>query len=292
MMGYYTRTFRKLPSWLLLWSVVSTSGYAAFAGLAFSIQNVLVYRPYQDMLSPADSGVPEMQEVYVLSEDGLPLKSWYAPPHDQQKAVILYCHGNVGNVATRTSRVKPFLAHGYGVMLVGYRGYGGNPGTPSENGLLDDAQASFTYLMKQGIRQQQVILYGESLGTSVTVSLAVRHHVCAVVLENPFPSIVDVARLSYWYLPVQYLVKDRFESIQRIHLVRSPILILHSEKDISVPIELGRKLFLAATSSTIKEFSSLPEKTHTDSFVHSISLKTIEFADRLDKKQSMLDISD
>ena len=262
----------------LLWPVMAgVGGYAALVGAMYTVQRSLMYYPHPVMTSPLASGMPEMEEIHLATSDGLTVTSWYAPPRPGQPTV-LYCHGNAGNVATRAFKVKPFLNRGYGALLVGYRGYGTNPGTPSETGLNADAVAAFHYLLAQGIDRTQVVIYGESLGTGVAVTLASEHHPGAVVLEAPFTSAVDVARLTYWYLPVSHLMKDRFDSAQRIQAIGAPVLMLHGEKDGVVPLELGWKLFAAALEP--KEFASFPEGMHANLHEHGATGHVVAFIER------------
>ncbi len=263
----------------LLWPVAASVGsYTTLVGAMYTVQRSLMYYPHPVMTSPAASGVPDMQEVRLQSSDGLTLINWYAPPRAGQPTV-LYCHGNAGNIATRAFKIKPFLERGYGVILVGYRGYGANPGTPTEAGLHADAEAAFHYLLAQGITRNQVVIYGESLGSGVAVNLASAHHPGAVVLEAPFPSAVEVARLTYWYLPiVQQLIKDRFDSIDCIQNIGAPVLVLHGEKDGVVPVDLGRQLFAAALEP--KEFIAFPDGMHANLHEQGSAIRVMDFIGR------------
>ncbi|KAF0118703.1 MAG: hypothetical protein FD149_509 [Rhodospirillaceae bacterium] len=262
----------------LLWPVAAgLGGYAALVGAMYTMQRSFMYYPHPVMTSPMASGMPEMEEVRLSTSDGLTVTSWYTPPRPGQPTV-LYCHGNAGNVATRAFKVKPFLNHGYGALLVGYRGYGTNQGTPSETGLNADATAALHYLLAQGIARTQVVIYGESLGTGVAVTLASEHHPGAVVLEAPFTSAVDVARRTYWYLPVQHLMRDRFDSLKRIKEIGAPVLVLHGEKDGVVPVDLGRQLFAAAQEP--KEFAAFPEGMHGNLHEHGSAEQVMAFIER------------
>ncbi|MDH3236515.1 MAG: alpha/beta hydrolase [Alphaproteobacteria bacterium] len=224
----------------LLISVVGA--YAVIAGLMFALQRKLIYRPDRTRSSPAAAGAPEMAPVEYETADGLRLTSWLAAPRASQGPLLVYLQGNAGSIADRADKVRPFLASGIGVLLVSYRGYGGNPGRPSETGLLNDGRAALDHLVHIGIAPDRTILYGESLGSGVAVALAAERPLGALVLEAPFTSIVDVAASAYPWLPVRFAMIDRFNSLARIKLVGAPKLILHGERDSTVPVHLGRRL--------------------------------------------------
>lgn len=241
-------------------------GYALIAGLMFAFQRRLIYLPDRTPSTPAASGVPEMTPVEYRTADALALTGWYAPPPEPEAPLLVYFHGNAGSIADRAEKVRPFLDAGFGVLLAGYRGYGGNPGRPSETGLLADARAALDHLAEAGIAPQRTILYGESLGSGVAVALAAERPLGALVLEAPFTSIVDVAAGAYPWLPVRLAMIDRFNSLARIKSVAAPTLILHGERDRTVPVRLGRHLLDHADEPKTGVF--FPEAGHTDLHDH------------------------
>ena len=265
-------------NWLFWPMITSVSGYTAFVGVMHAMQRSFMYHPYPLMTSPAALGLPEMQEIRLVSRDQMTLISWYAPPKKKGLPIVLYCHGNAGNIATRAFKVKPFLQSGYGVIMVGYRGYGTNPGLPSESGLSVDAETAFQYLRAQGIPNNHIVIYGESLGSGVAVNLAVIQHPGALILEAAFTSAVDVAKVTYWYLPVELLMKDRFDSIRCIAHVHAPVLMLHGKRDGVVPIALGKRLFAAAAAP--KEFVTIPHGMHANLHEYGALERAIEFIKR------------
>ena len=163
-------------------------------------------------------------------------------------------------------------------MLVEYRGYSGNPGSPNEPGLYEDGRASLVFTQSEGLPLDRIVLLGESLGSGVAVQMATEFDVGALVLEAPFSSAVDVAAGAYWFLPVRWLMKDRFDSIARIAKVRAPLFMVHGERDRVVPIRLGRKLFAAASDP--KEVVYLPDAGHNDLPAHGSTQAVIEFLER------------
>ena len=198
-----------------------------------------------------------MDQIILNTEDGLALTAWYRVAQER-KQTLVYLHGNGGHIGHRAGKVKAYLNAGYGLLLVGYRGYGGNPGTPTEENLIKDGEAGLRFLESTGVITDQVVLYGESLGTGVATALAQRKAVSALILEAPFTSIADVAQHHYFYLPARYLIKDRFDSGERIKRSKAPLLIIHGEKDRVVPWKFGRALFdLAPEPKSFLSISNL-----------------------------------
>jgi fermentation-respiration switch protein FrsA (DUF1100 family) len=246
----------------LMWLVgVPLVAYLLVLAYLYLFQRQLLYfpdrsRPQLGVL--AEHGV---REVSLTTSDGLSLLSWYLPPREGRK-VILYFHGNGGSIRHRAERMQRFGREGYGVLLVGYRGYGGNPGTPTEAGLYDDAQAACDFLEREGIAAGRLVLYGESLGSGVAVQVAATRLVAGLILESPYTSIAAVAQYHYPYIPAALLIWDRFDSLSRIGEVKAPILILYGGRDAIVPDRFSRALFDAAPE--LKEAWVAPDAGHED----------------------------
>ncbi len=219
--------------------------YLVLVAAAYLWQRKLTYYPDPTLTAPGAAGVPEMEVVSLTTNDGLELQAWYAPP-SPGRPVVLYVHGNAGNIAGRGHKVRPYLDAGYGVLLVEYRGYGGNPGSPSEAGLYSDARAGFAFLAKAGIAPEEVVLYGESLGAAVAVEVALGQSLKALVLEAPFTSLADIGALAYPYLPVRLLAREGYRSAAKIGRVRALVVIVHGEADRTVPVAMGRAMLKAA----------------------------------------------
>jgi len=179
------------------------------------------------------------------TEDGLSLLSWYLPARPR-RPVIAYFHGNGGHIGYRAERLLRFAREGFGVLMPEYRGYGGNPGTPTEAGFYADGRATLAFLDREGVAANRLVLYGESLGSGVAVALAVQHEIAALILEAPLTSVAEVAQCHFPYVPASRMVVDRFDSLSRIGKVKAPILVLHGERDRVVPVRYGRALFDAA----------------------------------------------
>jgi hypothetical protein len=235
--------------------------YAALVGGLYLFQRQLLYFP--DKTHPELFGLEQLgvREVMLTTEDGLSLFSWYLPAHPG-RPVIAYFHGNGGHIGYRAERLLRFAREGYGVLMMEYRGFGGNSGTPTEAGFYADGRAALAFLDREGMAPNRLVLYGESLGSGVAVALAAEHDIAALVLEAPFTSVAEVAQCHFPYVPAARMVIDRFDSLSRIAKVRAPILILHGERDRVVPVRYGRALLDAAPEP--KEGWFAPEAGHED----------------------------
>lgn len=235
--------------------------YAALLVALYFGQRSLLYLP--DTSRPQLGSLTELgfREVTLETGDGLALLSWYRPP-DGTAPVVSYFHGNGGHLGYRTDRMIRFAQQGLGVLLLEYRGYGGNPGRPTEAGLYADAEAALDFVARQGIPVNRLVLYGESLGSGVAVHMAAGRQIAALILEAPFTLLADAASYHYPYVPVSLLLRDRFDSLAAIGHVRAPVLVLHGERDRVVPVRLGHALFAAAPEPKEGWFS--PEAGHED----------------------------
>jgi fermentation-respiration switch protein FrsA (DUF1100 family) len=231
-----------------IWAMVAVLVmYAAAVAYMYLRQRDLLYAPSRDHPEPAACGVPDMQVVALRTDDGVALNAWWLEPTRKDAPVVLYCHGNAGNMADCAFKVAAYRAVGMGVLMFDYRGYGGNPGSPTEQGLYADARAAWRFLTEtKGIAAERLVIHGESLGSGVATQIALEQSPAALVLEAAFISIPAVGKRQYPWLPVHRLAKDRYESLAKIGRIHAPILILHGEDDTLVPVEFGRRLFAAA----------------------------------------------
>lgn len=227
-------------------------------------QDRLIYFP--DAARPATP--PGVAAVTLRTAEGLDLLGWWVPPADAAAPVLLYLHGNGGSLAHRAPRLAAFAARGWGVLMVEWRGYGGNPGTPSEAGLLRDAEAGLGALTARGIAAPRIAIWGESLGTGPAVRLAAENpgRVGALLLEAPYTSLLDLARLHYPLLPAGLLLRDRYDSLASIGGVGVPVLVMVGARDTLIPATLGRRLAAAARPSA--EVWEAPEGGHENLAAH------------------------
>ncbi len=226
----------------------------------YSFQRNFIYFP--DTRAP---NLPDDAEIArVETSDGVNLSGWYFPARSNKSPVIVFFHGNAGTLdGSRLFKARSLVQEGYGVLLAEYRGYGGNSGKPSEAGLYADARAYIDYLLTQvGHSEADLVLYGESLGSGVATQMATEYQVMALILEAPFDSLLSLASRNYFYLPVRFLLKDRYMSIEKISDIDAPLLILHGHKDEVIPFRAAKNLFDAA--KTPKKFVDFPQGKHSD----------------------------
>jgi alpha-beta hydrolase superfamily lysophospholipase len=227
---------------ILGWSAaVALVFYIGLAAMIYLAQRSLMYFPDTVAVTPAAAGLPEAQEVPLVAADGVRIHVWHVPPRDN-KPVLLYFHGNGGALRYRVERFHRLVSDGIGLIALEYRGYGGLGGSPSEAGLIADAHAAYDFAVAN-YPPQQIVLWGESLGSGVAVALAAERPVGRVILEAPFTSAEAVGARHYWYLPVRLLMKDQFRSDKRIGKVAAPLMIMHGVHDRVVPYAMGEELF-------------------------------------------------
>ncbi|HEY7690569.1 MAG TPA: alpha/beta hydrolase [Dongiaceae bacterium] len=233
--------------------------YLGVLALLFVFQRNLMYFPDRARPDLTEAGAGSLLEtVSYRSADGLDLAAWYRPPPTPEAAVLVHFHGNAGSIGDRVTRILPFADAGVGILLAEYRGFGGNSGTPTEQGLYADARAAIGFLQREGIAADRMVFYGESLGSGVAVQMATEQACGALVLEAPYSSVVDVAQDRYWMFPVRVLVKDRFDSTAKIGAVRCPVFIMHGDADRVIPIKFAERLYaLAASPKEMKVYPGL-----------------------------------
>lgn len=219
--------------------------YLIAIGASYLFQRDLLFHPNNLRIAPRVLGLAGVTELELTTTDGEHLVAWYAPPGEGQPT-LFYLHGNAGSLSHRAQRVRLYRANGYGLFMLAYRGFSGSSGAPTEENMVSDALMAYDRLKSYGPGDEEIVVYGESLGTAVAVQVAANRLPGGLVLESPFSSAVDVGSYLYPLLPVQWLLRDRFESEKHIHKVKAPLLVLHGEEDRIVPARLGRKLFAAA----------------------------------------------
>ena len=187
---------------------------------------------------------------------------------------IIRFHGNASNVLWNMEAMEPYIAQGYGALSAEYRGYSGNPGKPTENGLYKDAHAYMQFLQGKGILTNNIIVYGESVGTGPAVQTAVDYPgIHTLILQSPFTSLMDAAGKHYPFLPVKWLLLDRYDSLFKIKNIKAPLVIVHGTDDGVVPYKLGKKLFEAANEP--KSLITIEGGRHNDLEDFKISEKIL-----------------
>jgi fermentation-respiration switch protein FrsA (DUF1100 family) len=230
---------------VLKWLIVTGVGaYVAVLVAMLVFQRSLMYFPSPRRLDPSAEGFPAARVIEFTSADGVRLLAWYVPAQ-VGKPLVLYFQGNADGLDARVNRFRKLTDDGTGLLALNYRGYGGSGGSPSEKGLIADANAAYDFAVKD-VSPSRIVAFGESLGTGVAVALASEREVGGVILDAPFTSTADVGAAVYWFAPVRLFMFDQFHSDRRIGKVHAPLLILHGEQDRVVPISFGEKLFALA----------------------------------------------
>jgi fermentation-respiration switch protein FrsA (DUF1100 family) len=231
--------------------------------LAWFGQRHLIYLPFGRVPSPGDVGLVGAEEVTFPTEDGLTLRGWFVPAKSTSGFTVIVLPGNAGHRGLRAPIAQALADRGLATFLFDYRGYGGNPGAPSETGLTRDARAARAYVAgRSDVDSSRVAYLGESLGAAVAVRLATEHPPVALILRSPFTSLEDVARYHYPYLPVRWLLRDRYPSIDLIPRVACPVLVIAGDADHTVPASQSARLFAAAAQP--KRLVTIEGADHND----------------------------
>jgi hypothetical protein len=251
-------------------AIVVGMAYGFTCAVLYSAQRHLVFEP--DVIlhaAPADYPFP-VHDVTVAGEPGQTLHGWWIPAASAQAKVVLYLHGNDGNVSTNMDGIAPLRELGYSLFMIDYRGYGASGGGfPSEGGVYRDAEAAWDYLVhERRVNPANLVIYGHSLGGAIAIELALRHPDAAgLVVESSFTSIRDMAGLKsrYSVLPVGLFLNQRFDSIAKVGRLTLPVLYVHGTADEVVPFEMGRALY--AATPTARDFVVVRAGKHEDNAV-------------------------
>ena len=243
---------------------VSLLVVGAVVGLLWALQRRLVYFPDGAPVPPAAEVIPGARDVELHTTDGLHLGAWFVPAAraDEPGTAVLLAPGNGGNRAGRATLARALSRRGLAVLLMDYRGYGGNPGSPSEQGLADDADAAARALEDLGYPAERTIYLGESLGTGVVAALLARRPPAGVVLRSPFTELADVGAHHYPWLPVRALLRDRFEVVGPLSCSDVPVSVVYGDRDSVVPSRLSAQV--ATGAPRLAEELVLPGADHND----------------------------
>jgi fermentation-respiration switch protein FrsA (DUF1100 family) len=222
------------------------AGWVVAVVALFVLQRTILYVPNRQPPDPVKLVAAGMEPVGATTDDGLTLNAWFRAPAAADGLIVVLFQGNGGHHGDRLPAVLPLLRDGYGALLASYRGYGGNPGQPSEDGFYRDARAWLDALARRGIPSERVVLWGESLGSGVATKIATERRTAGVVLSAPFTSAARRGQEVFWFLPVGLLLLDRFDNRSRIASIGAPLLIVHGENDTVVPAHHGHELLALA----------------------------------------------
>ena len=229
-----------------------------------ALQRQLIYFPDPTPVPPAGEVIAGARDVTLHTEDGLELGAWFVPadPARDRRTAVLFAPGNGGNRLGRADFAVELRRRGFGVLLLDYRGYGGNPGRPSEAGLAADALAGAEMLEELGFPPERTIYFGESLGTGVVSALQAKRPPGAMVLRSPFTELADVGAHHYPYLPVRFLLRDRFPVLEHLERSAVPVTVVYGDRDSVVPSRLSE--LVAGGAKSLVERIVLPGADHND----------------------------
>jgi fermentation-respiration switch protein FrsA (DUF1100 family) len=251
-------------SMIVKFLLVLVGVYVGVLGAAYFGQRKLIYFPDRTRVEPSQAGLPDVEEKVLKTPDGQRIIVWYGKAQPGQPT-LLYFHGNGGGLVDRAERIRRFMNEGWGVYMMAYRGYSGSSGVPTEASNIADARLAYGALVLEGVSPESIIAYGESLGSGVAARVAVERPVGRLILEAPYTSAVAVGAKAYPYLPVSYLLRDRYETDKVIKQVHVPLLILHGERDGVIPVEMGREL--ARLANEPKRVVVFPNAGHNNLYV-------------------------
>ena len=228
----------------------------------YLFQRKLLYHPYSPSnFSQNANGIGlshKFEKIKIKVNQDINLNGWFHLKNEKKKT-ILFLHGNAGNLDNRIDKLN-FLGNlNLNFLIIAWRGYSLSDGKPTEAGLYEDANAAINFLSSRGILEQDIVLYGESLGTAVAVEVGQNKNFSGIILEAPFTSMLELGQKYYPFFPVRFLLKDKYESKNKIKNIKSPILILHGKKDKIVPIFMGEKIFNMANNPKFKYFTDLDD---------------------------------
>ncbi len=220
----------------------------------YIFQRNLLYHPGENNYF-GDQLKVEVEKVKIKTQDNIELLSWYHSKNIDSYKTILFLHGNAGSLENRIHKINHFKDMNINFLLIAWRGFNGNKGKPTEKGLYEDARSAVAWLKSKGIKENNIVIYGESLGTGVATEIAQKKNFAGVILESPFTSMIDAGKTKYPYLPVRLLLKDKYESNKKIKNIKSPILIMHGKVDKIVPFYMGKKMYELANQPKYFYFS-------------------------------------
>ena len=244
--------------WLL---IIAALGYAGGLAAIFFLQRAILFPiPSSERIAPAAAGFPQVEEQILTTADGEKIVVWHMPAKPG-RPVILYFHGNGDYLAGFFARFRDIIADGIGIVAPAYRGYSGSTGSPSEQGILQDAEAAWAFATAR-YATDKIVVWGFSLGSGAAVALAAEHPVGRLILEAPYSSLVDVGAASFPIFPVRWLMRDPFRSDLRIARVKARLLVMHGARDATIPIVFSERLF--ALAGEPKQFVRFPDGDHND----------------------------
>ena len=247
--------------------------YLIIVLFVYFYQRSLIYHPSENNYLN-DKISFSYEEIFIETDKNIKLKSWFIEKDLNKFKTILIFHGNAGNLFNRIYKLNELNKLDLNILIISWRSFSGNKGKPTEKNLYHDAEEAVKWLNTLGVNNKNIILYGESLGTGVATELGKSNIFGGIILESPFTSIAKAAKIYYPYLPINLVLKDRYDSIEKIQSITVPILIMHGKKDNIVPQKMGLELFEKANEP---KFNYFPENDdhmmeYNDELLNNIKL--------------------
>ncbi len=227
--------------------------YFIILAYVYLFQRNLLYHPSINSYQ-SDKINFDYEEIFIQNNEEIKLKAWLHEKDLINKKTILFFHGNAGDLSNRNYKLNELAKFDVNFLILAYRGFSGNEGQPTEQGLYDDAKSALEWIKIKGVKEKNLILYGESLGTAVTIEVAQNKNLAGIILESPFTSMVELAQKYYPFLPTKFLLKDRYETVKKLKNISSPLLVLHGRLDTIVPFAMGEELFKQVNEPKFKYF--------------------------------------
>jgi uncharacterized protein len=228
--------------------------YLLFLVFLYFYQRNLLYHPNENNYF-GDKILIDIKKVKITTADNIQLLGWYHEKNLKDFKTLVFFHGNAGSLENRIHKINHFQNMNINFLIIAWRGFSGNNGSPSEEGLYEDGKSAVDWLIQKGLSEKNIILYGESLGTGVATHLAQKRDFAGVILESPFTSMIDAASKFYPFIPIKLLLKDKFENNKKINNINVPILIMHGEADQIVPFSMGMNIYEIANKPKYSYFT-------------------------------------
>ena len=246
--------FKKFKMFFLKLFLIIFIIYLFTLAILFFFQKKLLYHPSENNYY-GDELTVSIEKVKIKTKDNIELLGWHHKKDQSNHKTILFFHGNAGTLENRIHKINHFEDMNINFLIIAWRGFSGNKGSPDEAGLYDDARSAVSWLESKGIKKKDIIIYGESLGTGIATEIAQFNNFGGVILESPFTSMIDAAKNRYPIFPIKLLLKDKYESNKKIKNIKSPILIMHGKVDQIVPFWMGKKMYDLANDPKYSYFT-------------------------------------
>ncbi len=216
--------------------------YLIITFILYKSQRSLLYHPSENNYS-GDKLTVSIDKVKIKTDDNIELLAWYHDKDIDNYKTILFLHGNAGSLENRIHKINHFKEMEINFLIISWRGFSGNDGKPTEEGLYKDARGAVKWLLNKGVKKENIVIYGESLGTGVATEISQNENFAGIILESPFTSMVAAGKSKYPIFPIGLLLNDKYESDKKIKNIKSPILVMHGEADTIVPFWMGKKIY-------------------------------------------------